>query len=230
MFLYCDIWLSKWGLGKSIGCTLKISGHRVVLVVPQLTHVFYNGFKMMIICGHFQPIIACFWSSQWECYFTLKPALWLFVDLFLKVGKWVLNCAAGVKLVGRWFIGGIVSAHALQIRCYRWHKIRVIMIEKIIVPDYFLDQCKNWLRDLCDHNSDILRVLQNLKITLVNSYWSWRSTNQHSSQISQSDCELKVTSYIWQLTDALCHWIKRKCTRIRHWVYFRYLNFFVQNF
>ena len=165
-FLYFAIWLSKWGLGKSIGCTLKISGHRVVLVVPQLTHVFYNGFKIIVISRHFQPIISCSGSNQSECGFILKPTLWLFEDLFLKVGKWVLNCAAGVKLVVRWFIAGIVSAHALQIRCYRWHKIRVIMIEKIIVPDYFLDQCKNWLRDLCDHNSDILRVLQNLKFTL----------------------------------------------------------------
>ena len=55
-----------------------------------------------------------------------KPNLWLFVDLFLKVGKWVLNCAAGDKLVVRWFIDGIVSAHVLQIRCYRGFKIRLI--------------------------------------------------------------------------------------------------------
>ena len=99
-----------------------------------------------------------------------KPNLWLFVDLFLKVGKWVLNCAAGDKLVVRWFIDGIVSAHVLQIRCYRRFKIRVIF--SLIfhfkgskkLPDYFLGRYKNWTRDLYGHSSDILLGLQNLNL------------------------------------------------------------------
>ena len=145
----------------------QISGHRVVLVVPQFTQVL-KGFKMIFIGWGFSQ-----WengSDEWANKSTLsfwKPNLWLFVDLFLKVGKWVLNCAAGDKLVARWFIDGIVSAHVLQIRCYRGYKIRLSSLEWGLksmkkVPGCFVDRCKNWTRDLYGHSLDILLDLQNL--------------------------------------------------------------------
>jgi len=103
----------------------QISDHRVVLVVPQFTQVL-KGFNMILIGQNFGQWVSGSGERAYESALLFwKPNLWLFVDLFLKVGKWVLNCAAGDKLVVRWFIDGIVSAHVLQIRCYRGYKIRV---------------------------------------------------------------------------------------------------------
>ena len=123
------------------------------------------------------------------------------MDLFLKVGKWVLNCAAGDKLVVRWFIDGIVSAHVLQIRCYRGTRLESVLKSMKKVPGCFLDRCKNWTRDLYGHNLDILLGLQSLNQPIWAESWS-----------------------LSELTDALCHWIERKRSRIWHWIYFRYLK------
>ena len=97
------------------------------------------------------------------------------------------------------------------------YKIRVIMIQ-MSIPGYFLDRCKNWTRGLCDHSSDILRALQNLNdISGLDFYRTLRSTNPMSGQKLRR-------SHKWELTDALSHWIERECTRIGHWIYFRYLK------
>ena len=71
------------------------------------------------------------------------------------------------------------------------------------VPGCFVDRCKNWTRDLYGHNLDILLGLQNL-----NQPIRYRVESLNKSE----------------LTDALCHWIERKRSRVCHWIYFRYLK------
>ena len=71
------------------------------------------------------------------------------------------------------------------------------------VPGCFLDRCKSWTRDLYGHNLDILLGLQSLNQPIRSRAESWNLS---------------------ELTDALCHWIERKRSRVCHWIYFRYLK------